>query len=185
MFPAYQTSAQQTVDPGCLKADQNFCRDKDSIPENICNSTHEIEIRLAIRKIEKLHEDYSQIILTYDNSNWKATKYNFVLREVSANPYKAIYIIDKTIPLKAMKGFNQLFESLKVNDIFCLPDQRDILADTLINGGVFYDLTFKVGKNFRSYFFFNPNVYTARSSRKEFTKYKNIADVFEKQLSSQ
>jgi len=178
-------SAQQIASVGCLKADPEFCKTKDSDSESICNSKVPIEIRLAIRHIEKLSIDYSQIILTFQSSGWKAIKKTYTFQEIQANPYKAAFVIDKIIPLIATNGFDRLFENLKSNDIFCLPNQSEIIADTVMNGGTFYNLTFKVGESFRTYFFFNPDKYVKQSPRDEFLKYNGIADIFQNQLTSE
>ena len=182
IFISLSTFSQKQLTLGKVNADKNFCKGEDSHDSsNICNSKNQLEIWFANRSvsISDWDMDYSLIKLQYNESGWKAVKYVYKLTESDSNPYKAIYEIDKEIALKPPTGFENIFSELKQNNIFTLPDQQKLIPDSVMNGGNFYNLTFKARNKFRSYTFFNPERYKEKyETLTELRNYEKIAILF-------
>lgn len=183
--------SQTYPDTGRVIADPNFsCATAPSLIEariglgNICRSENDLEIRLNEEGEIILY--YALYTLTCKDKTWTATKYETVFgHENQSNQDTALRI--RSFNLKKNIRIEALFDTLKRNDIFTLPDQDNIhLPSTFyVDDGVSYSLTFKVGKKFRTYRFDNPEDYRRQFDNiKEFENYANIAatlvDAFEK-----
>jgi hypothetical protein len=182
VFLTCKVYCQKQLDFGIADADNTFCKGSNSSDSgNICNSKNHFEIHLAVRSIDYKHFkiDYEQIVIVYTGTNWNATKYTFKLKELESKEYKAVYVLDKTIPLETINGFEDDFSILKENNVFTLPDIKNIIADSISTSDCFYDLTFKAGDRFRNYSFFFPELYEKTyKNLKEFINYKNIINTF-------
>jgi len=179
---SFKAFPQKQLKFGKVIADKSFCKDASLLDSNnICNSENQLELWFAIRSISMndMNLDYSLIKLQYNDSGWKAVRYVYKLTELASNPYKAIYEIDKEIPLKAPTAFETIFSELKKNNIFTLPDQQELIPDSVMNGGNFYNLTFKARNKFRTYTFFNPEDYKEKfETLTELKYYTKIAFLF-------
>lgn len=175
--------AQKTLDFGEVKADNNFkCPESahwDSIMlgvGNICESKNKLEIRFNTSYTPLMS---NLIIITFENGNWTAKK--FITEQggsvgiktecttILQDPY-AKQIYDSV--------FTALFETLKQNNVFLLPNRNKLTkpnAIEAVNDGMFYDLTFKVGAKFRVYHFDNPKAY--QHSYPEMIEYKNYTAI--------
>ncbi len=170
--------AQTKLNFGNVKADSNFkCKenfDGDyNVVQNICDSKNELEIRLKSSSMP--HGNSDLIMLTYNNSKWSAKKYIFIR--------SAVYDIVSSVELKPNDDsmFNYvlslIYDSLKINNIFLLPDQRTLELKGNISDGALYVLTFKASDKFRSYFFSNPKGYIIDNPEiKELNQYCTIVN---------
>ncbi len=187
--------SQTYPDTGRVIADPNFsCATAPSLIEariglgNICRSENDLEIRLNEEgEIILYHALY---ILTCKDKTWTATKYEtFFGHENQSHQDTTLRI--RSLNLKKNIRIEALFDILKRNDIFTLPDQDSIQTHSTyyVDDGVLYSLTFKVGKKFRTYHFDNPEDYRRQFDNiKEFENYENIAAIlnhaFERQPES-
>jgi hypothetical protein len=77
-------------------------------------------------------------------------------------------------------AFSSIFDSLKENEIFLLPNQNELKYDSdklkIYDGGG-YKLTFKVNNSFRSYAYNNIKQYAETyPTIKEFKEFENIVE---------
>ncbi len=80
-------------------------------------------------------------------------------------------------------GLDKIFDKLRKNNIFSLPDLWDVKNKPDGPGcGTMYSLTFKVADMFRTYTFSNPDFYVLKDSRKVLMNYYNIAEILSKAL---
>ena len=163
--------SQNKPDLGPVKSDPYFSlkhslspKEKECGLDDIYHSKNELEIRLNVEG--QLFVFTELYVLTYNDTHWTAIKYgNKSLRKKQ----------DTTALVKA------LFNTLRQNNIFTLPDQDSIkLPSTFsVDDGVYYTLTFKTGNSFRSYNFNNPDPYLQEfKSIKAFENYTNIVNAF-------
>ena len=161
-FSLFSTSvfAQDKIDPGPIKADSNFIKNfcsgkihKDEFGLTpICFSENEIEIRLTSYFMPGGDRDL--ILLSYCKGSWDAKKYSYR----SGGPWNTITVasIESTGYGVKEKVFDMFFDTLKANKIFLLPNMSELnLHDAGVHDGLFQNLTFKVGSQFRSYRFRN------------------------------
>jgi len=72
---------------------------------------------------------------------------------------------------------------LKKNNIFSLPDQKDIKNKPKgPTCGTIHSLTFKVDNSFRTYQFSNAEYYIKKTKHKDFRNYYNILNLLSKEL---
>jgi len=175
--------AQNPPDFGKVRADTNFCTNYspgwlDSIYNipNICNTVNQLELRFWTVGLPM--PNFELITLSYDSiSGWQAFKY-------TDNYSYAMYdtAVKQTVTklkLKPAPDFETLFDALKRNDIFTLPNQRELKFTDFVLDGTNYEVTFKAGDKFRTYTFYNPEILLKRNRQvKEFKKYIRIARLF-------
>ena len=119
--------------------------------------------------------DFALYILTNNDSGWTAAKYSRSFNR-SSNDISISVALHK---LTSQQEIQKIFDTLKQNKVFALPDQKDLKAPDYVDDGAWYTLTFKVGKKFRKYEFNNPDIYQDKFGQfKEFRNYLNIANVF-------
>lgn len=165
---------------GSVKSDPSFsCNDTQNQVEiycrldKICNSKNELEIRLAVEY--KPLADFALYVLTKNDNGWTATKYSRDFHHSNNN--NSIPITSHK--LNVQQDIEKLFDTLKQNDVFSLPDQKDLKVQDYVDDGSWYTLTFKVGEKFRKYEFNNPDIYQEEFGQVvEFKKYLNIANIF-------
>ena len=186
IFFAVSGYAQKKTDYGKVKEENKFdCAihaQGDSAlygVVNICDSKNELEIRLT--GIYMPHGNSELIILTFDNQKWDVKKYTYT-RQVPAS--KLEYTSFKTDAENASINkylFNNLFDTLKQNNIFLLPGQGELPVTRSIHDGALYTLTFKAGNRFRSYSFDNPESYQQEYANiPEFKEYATIVHALKK-----
>jgi hypothetical protein len=142
---------------------------------NICQSENDMEIRLNVEGAPVFY--YALYTLTCKDKTWTATEYETVFSYSKQSSQDTTLRI-RSFNLKKNIHIEALFDTLKRNDIFTLPDQDNIhLPSTFyVDDGASYKLTFKVGKQFRTYHFNNPEDYRRQFINiKTFENYKNIA----------
>jgi hypothetical protein len=151
--------------------------------KNICRSDNEIEIRLTACYSPTSMFDI--VILSLKDDQWAAKKFQFYIKDYldvdSARNTDSGRVLVSA--LKAKEGFGVLSGKLKENNVFSLPDLKEI--NNKPQGpvcGLMYSLTFKVGNNYRTYTFSNPEYYIEHSDRKIFRNYYNIAEILFKEL---
>jgi len=193
-----QIIAQKKLDTGIVKPDSNFsCKDYtfidpiyglhsfiDSIYKisNICDSKNQIEIRITTSYAPT--QMFDIVILSYNNNNWEGRKYEF---NVDTLYYDSTLNADagkiKVSRLKTIIGFDNIFNTLKKNNIFSLPNKNEIKNKPHgPTDGLIYSLTFKVDHNFRTYKFDNPRYYIEHSKNKIFRNYYNIIELLSEKL---
>lgn len=177
------TFGQNLPDFGKVKSDSKFCEwyndqvDYDTtygIPR-ICNSKNILEIRLSI--VSMPIPDFTLITLTYDTlSGWQAYKYKDNMSDTWYDTTIKRSVIKTKLKPKA--DFETLFDALIGNEIFILPDQRDLKLNNFVLDGVGYSITFKVDDKFRQYHFNNPDILIERNKKvKELRKYTRIVQL--------
>lgn len=179
--------SQKHIQFGIIKADPNFSCDNMEIQtegttrnghstglNTIYNSPNELEIRLYVTHRPTF--DWDLFVLSYNNNNeWSFSSYSHSMGKKDYDTSHPIHMVH----IDPKQGFNSLFNSLKKNHIFTLPEQSELTKEYLVNDGNIYFLTFKVGKKFRRYYFENPYDYKQHFKRiKEFQYYYNIASLF-------
>ncbi len=175
---ALASCSQKQLDYGSVIANPNFTC-KETILEtycklrNICNSKNKVEIRLEVSYEPTI--DFALYVLVNNDSGWSATKYSRSLHHSSNNTSLSIDTHNMGNPQVAEK----LFDTLKENNVFGLPEQDDLKINGFVDDGSVYTLTFKVGQNFRTYHFNNPETYEEIYGKvKQFKNYLNIANAF-------
>lgn len=122
---------------------------------DICSSKKQFELRLTTYL--RPGGGSELIILTYDTQNWDVKKYEnkrgSLGRALTSTYYRDSYdSVHKLI-------FKLVFDTLKNNGVFTLPNQQQLNLKGKVFDGVAYKLTFKANSNFRSYWFENPETY--------------------------
>ncbi len=183
-FWAMSACAQNKLDFGAIKADSHFsCNEPQGAIEidcgldKICNSKNELEIRVSAFYAPMPF--FAIYVLTYSDSGWAAKKYEYNL---AYKKYDTSHLI-QIATLKSRQTIENIFDTLKLNNIFTLPDQdslqHDLNIKSYVDDGSIYLVTFKVGNQFRKYDFDNPKIFHEKYREvKEFTYYLNIANVF-------
>ena len=163
LFP-FIIEAQNLPITGEVRADSSFvCIDwlqSDSSAfgvKEICNSENFIEIRLKTH----IMASSELLILSFKNNEWFAEKHSFEYvtkkkKVISVTPKKEIRKDSATL-------FTTIFENLKSNMVFLLPDQKNLKKEEralIVSHGVLYSLSFKAGNSFRRYNYSNPEIFT-------------------------
>lgn len=158
-FLVSTSHAQDTLNYGKVKADTAFdCKnDNSGDPDfgigSICNSKNEFELRL--QGYSRPHVGSALIVLTWNKQNkWDAKKFERISGSLGDKLISTIY----RYPLDRLKNYNLniVFDTLKNNHVFTLPNQNELNAKGDIMDGPVYRITFKVRNNFRSYIFRSP-----------------------------
>jgi hypothetical protein len=153
--------AQDSLNYGKVKPDTAFdCKNDNSRwPDlgvgSICNSTNEFELRL--QGFDRPGSYSQMIVLTYKDKKWDVKKYerrgSSLGNALTSTSYNNNYDrVQKYI-------FGLVFDTLRNNGAFTLPNQEELHVKGDIMDGAAYRLTFKVNKYFRSYWFENPEDY--------------------------
>ncbi len=179
IFSPFCAYTQQRPEYGKVRSDSSFnCHEfnQDSIPYGlgkICHSKNELEIRL--KSIYRPNGGRELIVLSYANNTWDARKYMVTSGIVGSkiettyfqNPYKNDHNIEMI--------FNNLFDTLKTNNIFLLPNQSEMGHELTVFDGTLYIITYKAGNKFRSYQYENPEAYlTQFPDKAEYRQLKTI-----------
>jgi len=156
--------SQTNLDFGKVSG-SNVCAD--SVDPKICQSKNQLEIQLT--RVSGLTGIYDRVFLFYDGFKWKAKK------EESDLAHSTI----KAYALKPLSNFDTIFNVLKSNKIFILPDQQELKnVQGSVDDGYEYTLFFKAGDQFRVYEFNNPDIYiTYNKNITEFTNYLKIVEI--------
>lgn len=146
----------------------------------ILKSEHAIEIRF----ISAGSRSFSGVVLYYD-SLWtvKTQSYDFISRTINSNIKEV------------RRNLDSLFSELVSNNIFSLPDQRDLplekyyynpKTDEFIGEGMDvgcgfdYIIEFKIGDKYRRYHCFNPELYAEfYPGVSELKNYERIVQIFD------
>jgi hypothetical protein len=181
-------SFAQKLDLGTIKNDTSFsCRgvlvfDNRSIDSlyglgNLCASSNAVEIRLGI--MYQPFPIFDIVVLSFNGNIWSAKKIEASLSDMLYGDRKKI----RVHTLIAKIDLDSVFNYLKANSIFNLPDQDEIKPDGLVDDGAYYFLTYKAGNSFGSYKFNNPGYYKDKYREiPQFSNYTAIKDVFESWL---
>jgi hypothetical protein len=175
--------AQKTLDYGEVKADVNF-----KCPEtahwdsaifgvgNICDSKNELEIRFNTAFSPLMS---NLIMITFANGKWSARQFITKQGGSVGNKTECTTILQDPYAKQIYDSvFAALFETLKQNNVFLLPNRNELTkpnATEAVNDGMYYDLTFKVGDKFRAYHFDNPKAY--KQSYPDMIEYKNYTSI--------
>lgn len=144
------------------------------IPD-ICTSPNEVEIRLTTTYGPTSIFEF--VILSFNGKEWTGKKYQFNLDPLylpidTAWTMKEQKVMVMHFPTDSLTG---LFDALKRNHVFTLPDLKDIGVNKAATCGVTYILSFKAGNLFRTYSFNNTDAYmTKHPGRKKFKNYDAI-----------
>lgn len=176
--------AQNSLDFGKVKGDSTFDCDKNNELEfnmfgisSICNSKNPFELRLETFGLG--HFYYRLTNLTYDGLKWNAVRYETKLNLLGAQVSET-YLKKQTDSISRL-FFISLFDSLKSDNAFALPNQEELsINGSSVHDGTAYTFTFKVNNNFRSYNFMNPQSYLdANPKSVELKQYILIRDILE------
>lgn len=167
--------SQNTLQFGKVKNDRFFnCKhylDNNFEKNSICNSKNELEIRLY--SIGFPRGNHNLIILSF-SKKWRAVRYEMDV-SLSNEPVTKTILDDDSLNNCKLEHSN-IFDSLKANNIFLLPNQYDLKIERSVLDGVGYFLEFKAKNKFNSYRFSNPESYAkSHPEIKEFRQYANIA----------
>lgn len=196
---SFHAVSQDYIKTGEVKSDKSFnCSSYTFVPEiygqypyidsvygiqNICGSKNDIEIRFAA--CHGPMPVFEIIILSLKDGEWAGKRFDFYMQDYldvdSARNADAKKII--VYPVKASEGFDELFKKLKSNNIFSLPDFKEVKNKP--HGpvcGTTYSVTYKAGNDLRTYSFQNADYYIQHSKRKIFQNYFNIAEILSKEL---
>ncbi len=182
LHPLFANS-QTTLDLGNVKIDSSFeCLDRmvrDSFDfgvNEICNSKNDIEIRL--KSFYRPGGGRKLIVLSYSNGIWDLKRYQYVGmgmggRKMETTSFKNNQETrsDKLFEIR----YTMLFDTLKLNNIFLLPDQSELGHELTVFDGSMYDITYKIGHQFRTYRYENPEKYLLRFPEK--TEYKELMTI--------
>ncbi len=165
LFNSISAFSQDKIQFGEIRSDSSFkvthrTNYADSINfgiGNISYSNNEFEIRLTTVWLP--HAGYEIIILTYNNGTWDAKKFLFEHSHYYPTTSATYIQTDQSKKTIIDNYFESAFDTLKQNNIFLLPDMRELKFDRVIHDGVGFSITFKVKNQFREYFFDNPKQY--------------------------
>ena len=185
LFFYFTAFSQTKLEFGDVIADTNFSSSGKQVylasneskfwkVQNILQSKNELEIRFYSASLP--HPIYTLVILTYDGGFWNAQKFTYE----NSGPFS----ISNATTIRMNYGeqkifdysFNQIFDTLKQNNIFLLPDQKDLNAKSAhAHDGGFFSISFKAGEKFRQYSFSNPDVYAVENPDiRAFTQFLRI-----------
>ena len=139
------------------------CRD----PKNpVCESPYQLDIYWTAAS--PMFGSSTTIHLTFDGKKWAATQYHKTLQKKS-----------DTIKLIPAISYDSIFNALKKNRIFTLPDQDSLQLKFFVLDGSDYTLVFKAGNEFRRYKFNNPDIHKeSNPTVKELDYYIAIIKIF-------
>ena len=157
------SSGQKAPDPGLVKMNASFgcsASDPDTVKMGIgtiCTSKNEIEIRLRASYLPSTSKDMA--VLSYKNGKWKAKMIR--LRPGSFGmKLESTSFVEEPQTAKANRlFFDSLFEKLKENYIFLMPDQSETRRKLAVSDGTEYTITYKVYDKYRTYRYNNPESY--------------------------
>lgn len=136
-------------------------------PGSLCASRYQLEISLA--EVGGLSGVYEVVTLTFDGYSWQARK---VVGDWIHNK-------TDTIVLQPLTRSDSIFEALKANNVFTLPDQDSLRLKGSVDDGLEYTLSFKAGDYIRSYKFSNPEENKRTNANiTELENYTSIIRVF-------
>lgn len=172
--------AQDSLDFGKVKRDTAFDCIKSKTIEadfgisSICNSKNQFELRLTMYLFPKGGSEL--IILTYDNQKWDVKKYEHRYGALGSKLASTYY--QGSYDRVHNYIFKLVFDTLKKNGAFTLPNQKELNLKGNVFDGALYKLTFKANNNFRSYWFENPETYLEENPEiKELKKYSAIVKI--------
>jgi hypothetical protein len=161
LFPIF-TEAQKPLDYGHVINDSSFNCNTSNVPNSqifglnsICDSRNEFELRLYIFALPAGNRHV--IILGYDGIYWNLKKITRTGGAFGPTLIEKKMTIDTFSSVQ--KIFSNVFDSLKTNGLFQLPNATKLKYDQSIMDGVKFYLTYKANKNFRTYSFDNPRSY--------------------------
>jgi hypothetical protein len=174
-FFAFYSCSQPKIDTGPIKSDPGFsCPASPSSIEtecgfsNICRSNNDMEIRLDAEGAPIPY--FALYVLMYNGKTWSAAKYEKLGKSLKTDSLKKDILVE------------HLFDTLKQNNVFTLPDQDNIKIKStfFVDDGIQYSLTFKAGGKYRRYTFNNPDIYQEKfKDIKEYANYSSIAAAFD------
>lgn len=172
--------AQDSLDFGKVKQDPAFDCVKSKTIEadfgmsSICNSKNQFELRFTMYRRPQGGSEL--IIFTYNNQKWDIKKYEkrygtLGVKLISTNYQGNFDRVNNYV-------FKLVFDTLKNNGVFTLPNQGELNLKRNVFDGAAYKLTFKANTNFRSYWFENPETYLEDNREViELKKYSTIAKI--------
>ena len=172
-------SYSQTLDFGEVRTSSIYSYDDNSDSlwfgvGKIYNSKNELEIRLSLSC--SLAPKRELTILTFNNNKWSIEKYsNYKAGPLGIQINHNFFTSHHNNADSSIKVYNDIFNTLKANDIFLLPDQAELKDHLQIDDGIAYLVSYKVGSNFRSYRYENPDDYLKRF--KNAPEYKKLDEI--------
>jgi hypothetical protein len=116
------------------------------------------------------------IILSFNSNKWIAEKY--YPQYITKRKKILSEILMKKTKTDSAGLFMSIFDSLKSNQLFLLPDQRTVIKRTINEGviavsdGVLYTITYKVGNLYRRYYYGNPEIFATHYPKE--LEYKQV-----------
>ena len=177
----HRTNAQTHLDFGKIISDsafdcaQNGKWESDLFNINaICDSKNQFELRLTT--YGRPNGFTELILLTFDKQKWNIKKYENSRGTIGGKMIQTTF--QPTIDTSANFIFRLLFDTLKANDAFSLPDQATLNLKGSAADGAAYMLTFKVMDKFRSYRFRNLAYFSSvNTDITELKKYSAIVKI--------
>lgn len=140
--------------------------------KEICNSENDIEIRLKTY----IMASSELLILSFNNNEWFAEKHSF---DYVTKKRKVIAITPKKeIKKDSAALLTNLFERLRSNMVFRLPDQKNLKKEEktlIVSDGILYSLSFKAGNSFRRYNYSNPETFSEHFPQVQ--EYKQMKEI--------
>lgn len=172
--------AQDSLNFGEVKQDTAFDCIKSTTSEadfginSICNSKNQFELRLTT--YNRPHGGSGLIILTFNNQKWDVKKYE--KRDGGLGSKLITTYYQGNYDRVQNYIFKLVFDTLKNNSVFTLPNQKELNLKRNVFDGAAYKLTFKANNNFRYYWFENPETYFEENPEiKELKKYSAIVKI--------
>lgn len=163
--------AQKKLDFGVV-AGQPISKCKDA-KNPVCKSSYQLDIYWTA--VSPMFGSSTTIHLTFDGKKWAATQYHETLQKKS-----------DTVKLIPTTSYDSIFNALKKNKIFTLPDQDSLQLGLPILDGSDYSLVFKAGNKFRRYTFNNPAIHKEKNPTvKELSHYIAIINILSKGFKEQ
>jgi hypothetical protein len=189
-LPAQSQSAKVKADPGfhCrgysfvdpLYSTGQMLDSSYGIPA-IRDSPNEIEIRLTSTYGPSSIFEFAY--LSFDGKKWSGKKYQFNLDPMYVHSDSSRALKEQKVFITPFRpdSLEIMFDTLKSNNIFTLPDLKDIKVEAAVKCGITYVLTFKTGDQLRTYQFNNTDKYMEKYPGIEaFRNYDTIARLMNK-----
>ncbi|MGQ0738593.1 MAG: hypothetical protein ACT4OJ_05990 [Bacteroidota bacterium] len=117
------------------------------------------------------------IVLSFNDKEWIAEKYYPIYKTKGRKVISTS--MTKMVKKDSAAQFHSLFDSLIMNQLFLIDDEHEVrkrMPDQIvaISDGVLYTISFKVGDQFRRYWYDNPETHIKYSKAPE---YKQVVEI--------
>lgn len=177
----HRTNAQTHLDFGKIISDSAFDCAKNGKWESeffninsICDSKNQFELRLTT--FGRPNGFTELILFTFDKQKWDIKKYENSRGTIGWKMIQTTF--QPTNDTSTNFIYRLVFDTLRANDAFSLPDQATLNLKGHAADGAAYMLTFKIMNKFRSYSFRNLEYFSiVNTDIIELNKYSSILNI--------